>query len=66
MCKIFFEKRENNDLKKGIGSVFFCQLNNNIKKYALFTNNHILNKLSIEYGITIHFDILKNLFMVPH
>ena len=44
MCKISFEKIENNVLKKGIGSGFFCQLNNNIIKYALFTNNHILNK----------------------
>lgn len=56
MCKIFFEKRENNDLKKGIGSVFFCQLNNNIKKYALFTNNHILNKSNIEIGNIINFE----------
>ena len=59
MCKISFERIENNKLKKGQGSGFFCKLNNNKIKYALFTNNHVLNKQNIEVGNIIKFEYLE-------
>ena len=57
MCKISFEKIENYEIKEGKGTGFFCELNDFPIKYALFTNNHILdeynlrprNKINIEY-----------------
>jgi len=63
MCKISFEN------KKGLechGSGFFCEIDFNFPiKYALFTNNHVLNELNIEIGKTIQFECLgfqKSLF----
>ena len=42
MCKISFETI---DGKKGKGSGFFCEIDINFPfKYALFTNNHVLNE----------------------
>ena len=50
MCKIKFERIENNKIKKGKGTGFFCEIENkNIPiKYCLFTNNHVLNESNIE------------------
>ena len=46
MCKISFETLDN---KKGIGSGFFCEIDINFPfKYALFTNNHILNEYNLK------------------
>ena len=60
MCKISFERIENNELKKGKGSGFFCEINNNFPiRYGLFTSNHILNKSSIDYGNTIDFEYFE-------
>ena len=62
MCKISFE---NNKGEKGKGSGFFCEINNNNFpiKYALFTNNHVLNESNIEFGRIINFECLeKSLF----
>ena len=47
MCKISFETL---DKKQGKGSGFFCKLDNFSIKYALFTNNHVLNESSLEIG----------------
>ena len=61
MCKISYETI---DGKKGKGSGFFCEIDiNNINfpfKYALFTNNHILDESNIEIGKIIHFEYLEN------
>ena len=56
MCKISFETLDN---KKGKGSGFFCKLENFPFKYALFTNNHILNKFNMEIGKKIKFEYLE-------
>ena len=56
MCKISFETLDN---KKGKGSGFFCKLENFPIKYALFTNNHILNGFNIEIGKKIKFEYLE-------
>jgi len=60
MCKISFE---NNKGEKGKGSGFFCEIDNFPIKYALFTNNHVLNESNIEFGRIINFECLeKSLF----
>ena len=52
MCKI--ENRiKDNKIKYGSG--FFCKLNDFPIKYALFTNNHILDENNIEINKTIKF-----------
>ena len=57
MCKISFEIPNGS---KGMGTGFFCELDNNFPiKYALFTNNHILNESNIEVGKKIKFECLK-------
>ena len=57
MCKISFENIESKVHGKGSG--FFCEINNFPFKYALFTNNHILNKSSIEVDNIIKFEYYK-------
>ncbi len=58
MCKIKFERIENNKIKKGKGTGFFCEIENkNFPiKYCLFTNNHILNETNIEIDNIITFE----------
>ena len=56
MCKISFET-DNGEIGKGSG--FFCEINNFPIKYALFTNNHVLNESNIEIGKTINFECLE-------
>ena len=56
MCKILYERL---DKEPGISSGFFCKLDNFPIKYALFTNNHILNESSIELGKNIYFEYLE-------
>ena len=50
MCKISFYNADKRETKAGKESWFFCEMNidNFPFKYALFMNNHILNKSSIE------------------
>ena len=59
MCKISFETI---DGRIGKGSGFFCEIDiNNINfpfKYALFTNNHVLDESNIEIGNIIRFEYL--------
>ena len=57
MCKISFENIKGQECH---ASGFFCEIDFNFPiKYALFINNHILNKLNIEIGKTIHFECLE-------
>ena len=56
MCKITYEAEKG---KTGIGSGFFCEMNNFLFKYALYTNNHILNESNIKIGKVIHFECLE-------
>ena len=58
MCKIKFERIENNKIKKGKGTGFFCEIENeNFPiKYCLFTNNHVLNEANIEKNNIIKFE----------
>ena len=56
MCKISYETI---DGQKGKGSGFFCEIDINFPfKYALFTNNHVLDESNIEIGNIIHFEYL--------
>ena len=62
MCKIKFERIENNKIKKGKGTGFFCEIEDeNIPiKYCLFTNNHVLNESNIEIDKIINFEYYKD------
>jgi len=56
MCKITYETYKG---EIGQGSGFFCKIDNFSIKYALFTNNHILNESNIEIGKIISFECLE-------
>ena len=60
MCKIIYEKYEDYKIKKGKASGFFCQIDNFPIKYALFTNNHVLNKENTNLGNIINIEFLKD------
>ena len=63
MCKIFFETLKGD---QGKGTGFFCEMDNNFPiRYALFTNNHILNEFNIQTGSTIYFEYLPNSLNIP-
>ena len=53
MCKIYFENPEG---KQSKASGFFCEIDYLPFKYALFTNNHVLNESNIETGNIITFE----------
>ena len=63
MCKISFET-DKGEIDKRSG--FFCEIDNFLIKYALFTNNHVLNESNIKIGKKINFECLKNLYLVHH
>jgi len=64
MCKIAFEKIENNKLINGHGSGFFCEIAENFPiKYGLFTNNHILNESNLEIGKIIKFKYFQSKYL---
>jgi len=67
MCKISYENMKG-EIGKGTG--FFCEINIKFPiKYALFTNNHVLNELNIESGNTIQFECLElqdSIFSSPY
>ena len=56
MCKISFVTKKG---EKGQGTGFFCKIDKFPVKYALFTNNHVLNESIIEIGKTINFECLE-------
>ena len=52
MCKILSGEE---------GSGFFCEFDKNFPiKYALFTNNHVLNEFNIEIGRKIKFEYFQD------
>jgi len=59
MCRIQFERIEDDKLISGHGSGFFCEIERFPIKYALFTNNHILNKSNLEIDKIIKFKYFK-------
>ena len=61
ICKIEFETIKDGKKVNGVGTGFFCEINNiNIPfNKALFTNNHVLNEKSIENNEEIKFEYLK-------
>ena len=63
ICKMRFKVFKNGEIRDGIGTGFFLEINDdNIPfKKALFTNNHVLNKNSIEIGKEIEFEYCKKL-----
>ena len=61
MCKIFYEKIEDNEIKKGKASGFFCEIDEFPIKYGLFTNNHVLNENDIKKGNIINIECLNKL-----
>ena len=63
ICRIIIYYLNN---KGSSGTGFFCEIDdNNIPfKKALFTNNHILNKESIQVGKEIKFEICKKLYKI--
>jgi len=66
MCKISFQT-DKGEIGKGSG--FFCEIDNFLIKYALFTNNHVLNESNIEIGKKINFECLelqKSFFYSPY
>ncbi len=50
MCKVIYERIEDNKIKKGKGSGFLCEIDEFPIKYGLFTNNHVLNEIDIKKG----------------
>ena len=63
ICKIKFKTFKDGQIKDGIGTGFFLEINDdNIPfKKALFTNNHVLNKNNIKMNKEIIFEYCKNL-----
>ena len=60
ICKINYEIIEDNEIKKGRGTGFFCEISNFPIKYALFTNSHILNEDNINFGNIINIEYYEN------
>lgn len=58
LCKITFEKLKNNNIEKGKGTGFFCEIDNeNFPiKHFLFTNNHVIDANCISTNKTINFE----------
>ena len=59
MCKITFNKIENQQIQEGIATGFFCEINNFPIKYALFTNNHVLDEFNTKLGRNISIECLQ-------
>jgi len=65
MCRIAFDKIENNKQINGNGSGFFCEIEGNFPiKYALFTNNQILNESNLENGKIIKLKYFESNLLV--
>ena len=62
MCRIEYERINNNKIEKGKGTGFFCEISdkNTPIKYCLFTNNHVLNQANIEVGNIVNFEYYKD------
>ena len=56
MFNISYERKIENEIKKGKGTGFFCKIDNFPIKYALFTNNHVLDENNIKKGKIINIE----------
>ena len=58
ICKIVFETILDGQIKKGIGTGFFCKIHDKYIPFnkALFTNNHVLNENRIKMNEEIEFE----------
>ena len=58
ICKISFENKVNNEIKKGNGTGFLCEIENDNfpVKYCLFTTNHVLSEENIKLKKIIKFE----------
>jgi len=56
VCKILYKNIIDNEIMKGKGTGFFWKLDKYPIKYALFTNNHILNENDIKLGNVINIE----------
>ena len=61
ICKIEFKTVKNGKIVNGLGTGFFCEINDDNIPFEkiLFTNNHILDKKSIEINKEIEFEYLE-------
>jgi len=66
ICKIKFKYIKNGNIHEGIGTGFFCEIDDdNIPfRHALFTNNHILKKEIIGINTEIIFEICNILYKI--
>ena len=60
MCKIIYEKIEKDGIKEGKGTGFFCEIDNFPIKYALFTNNHVLDEYALKTKKTIYIEYYED------
>ena len=58
ICKIIYEKKVNNKIKKGKATGFFCEIEEFPIKYGLFTNKHVLGEDDIKKG-NINIEVLN-------
>ena len=58
ICKIRFEVLKDGEIKNGLGTGFFCDIDNNDLPFrkALFTNNHVLDENRIKINKKIEFE----------
>ena len=62
VCKIFIEKINSGEIVKDKAIGFFCETDKNFPiKYALFTNNHILNEENIKIGKVLEIEYLNEI-----
>ena len=66
ICRIKFQNLKNGQILEGSGTGFFCEIDDdNIPfRKALFTNNHILDKNSIEINKEIVFEICNKIYKI--
>jgi len=60
MCRIEYKTIKNEKSQNGHGTGFFCEIERFPIKYALFTNNHILDKSNLEIGNIIKFKYFES------
>ena len=61
MCKITFNKIEDKQIIEGTATGFFCEINNFPIKYALFTNNHVLDEFNTKLEKYINIECLQKI-----
>ena len=66
ICNILYERKIENEIKKGKGTGFFCEINDFPIEYALFTNSHVLNINGIKLGNIIKLEYINNLSWIEN